>query len=129
MIVNSVTIIAFSSTGWLFLWTEGGSSEESIKLEEDLGVGPGVGYPNLVVVNGKKERYAPFRGSFNEKGLKEFLKGIIYGGKGSSPLYPLPTSEVLLKKIKAAKGLKIKEWDGKDAPPLTDGDDSVKEEL
>ena len=113
--------------GWLFLWLEAGSSEESIKLEEDLGVGPGVGYPNLVVVNGKKERYAPFRGSFSPAGLKEFLKGIIYGGKGSSPLYPLPASDTLLKKIKAAKLTVIKEWDGKDAAPLED--ESSKDEL
>jgi len=109
--------------GWLFLWIEGGSTEEMIKLEEDLGVGPGVGYPNLVVVNGKKEKYSPFRGSFSPAGLKEFLKGIIYGGKGASPLYPLVSSETLLKKIKGSKQMTIKEWDGKDAPPLDDKDE------
>ena len=60
--------------GWLFLWTEGGFSEEMIKLEEDLGVGPGVGYPNLVVVNGKREKYAPFRGSFLQSWSQRVLK-------------------------------------------------------
>ena len=110
--------------GWQFFWIEGGSSEHMVRLEEDLGVGPGVGYPNLVVVNGKREKYAPFRGSFSKSGLKEFLKGIIYGGKGASPLYPLPQLEHLVKKLRDSQH-ELSEWDGRDAPPL----EEVKEEL
>ena len=105
--------------GWLFLWTEGALNEEAIRLEEDLGVGPGVGYPNLVVINGKKEKYAPFRGSFSKSGIKDFLKGIIYGGaKGATPLYPLPSAESFLKSVKSGKLQSVPKWDGKDAPPL-----------
>ena len=111
--------------GWQFYWLEGGSSEDMIRLEEDLGVGPGVGYPNLVVVNGKREKYAPFRGSFSKAGLKEFLKGIIYGGKGASPLYPLPALSKLVSKLKQSGQDSLPEWDGSDAPPL----EEVKEEL
>lgn len=111
--------------GWSFQWVEGGFSEEMIKLEEDLGVGPGVGYPNLVVVNGKREKYAPFRGSFSKAGLKEFLKGIVYTGKGSTPLYPLPSTDRLLKAVNEGKLGPLDAWDGKDAPPL----EEVREEL
>lgn len=114
--------------GWLFLWTEGASTEEAIKFEENLGVGPGLGYPNLVLINGKKEKYAPFKGSFSPAGLKEFLKAIIYGAKGASPLYPLPAVDKLTKPLKSSGQGKTKEWDGKDAPPLDDGGDS-KDEL
>ena len=110
--------------GWRFYWMEGGSCEQVIRLEEELGVGPGVGYPNLVVVNGKKEKYAPFRGSFSRTGLKDFLKGIIYGGKGASPLYPLPALDKLLLRVKES-GVSFAPWDGKDAPPL----EEVREEL
>lgn len=111
--------------GWQFMWLEGGTSEEMIKFEEDLGVGPGVGYPNMVVVTGKKEKYSPMRGSFSKQGIKEFLKGIIYGGKGASPLYPLPPTDKLLQKLKSSGQVVIKEWDGKDAPPLEDSKDEL----
>lgn len=111
--------------GWLFLWTEGASTEEAIKFEENLGVGPGLGYPNLVLINGKKEKYAPFKGSFSSSGLKEFLKAIIYGAKGASPLYPLPSLEKLTKSLKASGQNISKKWDGKDAPPL----EELKDEL
>jgi len=119
-----------SGRGWLFLWAEGAVNEEMIRLEEELGVGPGVGYPNLVVINGKKEKYAPFRGSFSKAGLRDFLKGIIYGGKGSPALYPLPPMEKLLKAVNEGKLGPFAEWDGKDAPPLdVSGDDDSKSEL
>lgn len=112
--------------GWLFLWTEGALNEEAIRLEEDLGVGPGVGYPNLVVLNGKREKYAPLRGSFSKTGIKEFLRGIVYGGaKGATPLYPLPSAETLWKNVKSNKLSSVDSWDGKDAPPL----EEVKDEL
>lgn len=111
--------------GWQFFWLEGASSDQMIRLEEDLGVGPGVGYPNLVVVNGKREKYAPFRGSFSKAGLKDFLKGIIYGGKGASPLYPLPPLEKLLQKLKESSKDSIAEWDGNDAPPLPEDRDEL----
>lgn len=114
-----------SGRGWLFLWTEGASTEEAIKFEESLGVGPGVGYPNLVLINGRKEKYAPFKGSFSPAGLKEFLKAIIYGAKGASPLYPLPNLANLTKSLKASGQGDTKPWDGEDAPPLEEPKDEL----
>lgn len=93
-----------------FIWAQGGDHYE---LEEAFTLGSG--YPALVAVSVNKERYAPFRGAFNKKGIDSFIKSI---QNGKEPLFPLPNGFT-------SKINKVKAWDGKDAAPSTSTDDDL----
>jgi len=87
-----------------FLWSQGG---DQFELEEKLGLQ--FGFPAVIAVNFKKDRFGVHRGTFSQVG--QFLTSLSRGGV---PLAPIP------KGIKAAKA---DPWDGKDASP------PVEEEL
>lgn len=99
-----------SGRGWRFLWSEGAQNAD---FEERLGLGPGVGYPNLAVLNGKKGRYAAMRGAFQKEAISEFLKAVVYGRQS---VQALPANLAFQEK-------KLEAWDGKDfVAPAEDGD-------
>uniref|UniRef100_A0A158QNB7 Protein disulfide-isomerase A6 homolog n=1 Tax=Haemonchus placei TaxID=6290 RepID=A0A158QNB7_HAEPC len=92
----------FKKNGWGWIWTEGASQP---KLEEAFGVG-GFGYPAMVALNHRKMKYSTLRGSFDDDGIREFLRDLSYG-KGQTVTIKgdaLPTID------------KVEPWDGKDAP-------------
>lgn len=90
-----------------FFWLQGG---DQFEIEEKLSLA--FGWPAVVVINLKKERYGVHRGTFDQESLKAFLRSLMIG---KVPLHTLP------------KGLekfpKNKPWDGKD------GEVPVEEEL
>eukprot|EP00746_Dinoflagellata_sp_MGD_P028482 gnl/MRDRNA2_/MRDRNA2_16730_c0_seq1.p1 gnl/MRDRNA2_/MRDRNA2_16730_c0~~gnl/MRDRNA2_/MRDRNA2_16730_c0_seq1.p1 ORF type:complete len:202 (+),score=62.11 gnl/MRDRNA2_/MRDRNA2_16730_c0_seq1:507-1112(+) len=90
-----------------FFWLQGG---DQFEIEEKLTLQ--FGFPAVIVINLKKERYGIHRGTFDQDSLKGFLRSLMIG---KVPLHPLP------------KGLdkfpKNKPWDGKD------GELPVEEEL
>jgi len=87
-----------------FLWSEGG---EQFELEEKLGLQ--FGFPAVIGINFKKDRFGVHRGTFDQ--VSSFLGSLTRGG---TPLAPIP---------KGAKAETRKPWDGKDAAP------PVEEEL
>ncbi|XGW23835.1 hypothetical protein V3C99_005783 [Haemonchus contortus] len=92
----------FKKNGWGWIWTEGASQP---KLEEAFGVG-GFGYPAMVALNHRKMKFSTLRGSFDDDGIREFLRDLSYG-KGQTVTMKgdaLPTID------------KVEPWDGKDAP-------------
>lgn len=81
-----------------FLWSQGG---DQFEMEEKLGLQ--FGFPAVIGINFKKDRYGTHRGTFEQVG--QFLTSLTRGG---TPLGPIP------------KGLKAEKqplWDGKDASP------------
>jgi len=83
-----------------FLWSEGG---EQFDMEEALGLQ--FGFPAVIVVNFKKDRFGIHRGTLDKDSITQFLLSL---GRGGVPLAPIPAS---------AKAKKRQPWDGKDAPP------------
>merc|ERR1712167_311353 len=81
-----------------FLWSQGG---DQFELEEKLGLQ--FGFPAVIGVNFKKERFGVHRGTWDQ--VKQFPTAI---SRGSVPLAPLP---------KGLKAEKADAWDGKDAAP------------
>jgi len=90
-----------------FMWLQGGDQYE---IEEKLALQ--FGFPAVIAVNLKKERFGVMRGSLDKDGLSGFINSMMLG---RVPLSPLP------------KGLpkwgKTTPWDGKD------GELPVEEEL
>jgi len=78
-----------------FLWSQGG---DQFELEEKLGLQ--FGFPAVVAVNFKKDRFGVHRGKFDE--ISQFPLSLSRGGV---PLAPIP---------KGANAEKVKPWDGKD---------------
>jgi len=87
-----------------FLWSQGG---DQFELEEKLGLQ--FGYPAVIAVNFKKDRFGVHRGTIQQ--VTQFLTSLSRGGV---PLAPIP---------KGAQATKADPWDGKDAAP------PVEEEL
>jgi len=87
-----------------FLWSQGGDQYE---LEEKLGLQ--FGFPAVIAVNFKKDRFGTHRGTWEKVG--QFLTSLSRGG---TPLAPIPNG---------VKAVKADAWDGKDASP------PVEEEL
>lgn len=52
------------------MWVEGGAQPE---LEQTMEIG-GFGYPAMVAVNIKKQKFSLLKGSFSEEGISEFLR-------------------------------------------------------
>jgi hypothetical protein len=84
-----------------FLWVQGG---DNFEIEEKLGLQ--FGFPAVVAVNLRKEKFAVYRGVWSKDEVARFVKK----PTGLAPLPKLP------------KFAKSKEWDGKDAAPPADED-------
>jgi len=82
-----------------FLWA---AAMQQSKLEEAFGVG-GFGYPALVVMNAKKQRYAQMVSAFTEEGITKYLDNLLSGHEVTVPLPDL-----------TGKVQSISAWDGKD---------------
>merc|ERR1712151_471127 len=81
-----------------FLWSQGG---DQFEREEKLGLQ--FGFPAVIAVNFKKDRFGVHRGTLDQ--VSQFLTSLSRGGV---PLAPIP---------KGAKAEKAQAWDGKDAKP------------
>merc|ERR1712070_246833 len=80
-----------------FMWLQGGDqfeTEEKMSLQ--------FGFPAVVAINVKKERFGIHRGKFDKESLSSFLSSMMVG---RVPLQPLP---------KGLKWAKSDLWDGKD---------------
>lgn len=80
-----------------FMWSQGGDQFEA---EEKLALQ--FGFPAVIAMNLKKERYGIMRGAFSKDGVAQFLSSMMIG---KVPLQPLP---------KGFKWSKADAWDGKD---------------
>jgi hypothetical protein len=81
-------------------WMQAG---DQLDLERSLNLG--FGFPAMIVVSPNKQVFGTLRGSFDKKGLNDFLKK---AGAGSVPnLEPFPKSGMKFKKAD--------KWDSKDA--------------
>jgi len=80
-----------------FMWLQGG---DQFEIEEKMSLQ--FGFPAVVAVNVKKERYGIHRGTFDKDSLGSFLGSMMIG---RVPLMPLP---------KGLKWAKSDPWDGKD---------------
>uniref|UniRef100_A0A0N4ZQP4 Protein disulfide-isomerase A6 homolog n=1 Tax=Parastrongyloides trichosuri TaxID=131310 RepID=A0A0N4ZQP4_PARTI len=85
---------------WAWGWTEAGKQN---KLEEAFGVG-GFGYPAMVAVNPRKQKYSILKGSFGVEGISEFVRDLSYG-KGQT---------LSMTGDKFPTIVKVEAWDGKD---------------
>lgn len=83
-----------------FMWLQGG---DQFEMEEKLSLQ--FGFPAVIAINLKKERYGVHRGTLDEAGLSGFLSSMMVGRVSLSPL------------PKGIKWSKSKPWDGKDAAP------------
>jgi len=81
------------------MWSQGG---DQFDMEEKLQLG--FGFPAVVAINLKKERFGTMRGTFDKDGVTGFLSSMMMG---RVPLQPMP---------KDLKWAKADPWDGKDAP-------------
>lgn len=81
-----------------FMWAEGFTHQ---KLEAAFEVGQS-GYPAMVMMNRKKNRYVPFLGSFSQERVSEFLDGVFSGSERTIPMPKIPDLE------------KVEAWNGKD---------------
>eukprot|EP00271_Cylindrocystis_brebissonii_P009387 TRINITY_DN241_c0_g1_i1.p1 TRINITY_DN241_c0_g1~~TRINITY_DN241_c0_g1_i1.p1 ORF type:complete len:455 (-),score=83.18 TRINITY_DN241_c0_g1_i1:550-1914(-) len=95
-----------------YVWTAASVQPE---LEQALGVG-GYGYPALIALNVKKAVYAPFKSSFQEEHLSDFLRSV-RTGRGNVPI----GTEL---KIVAAEA-----WDGLDGQLPVDEEFSLDDLL
>mmetsp|Transcript_69173 Transcript_69173/g.156864 ORF Transcript_69173/g.156864 Transcript_69173/m.156864 type:complete len:198 (+) Transcript_69173:528-1121(+) len=85
-----------------FMWLQGG---DQFEIEEMLSLQ--FGFPAVIAVNLKKEKFGVHRGTLDKDGLAGFLKAMMIG---KVPLHPLPKS--------LPKFSKSEPWDGKDGKPL-----------
>jgi len=84
-----------------FMWSQGG---DQFELEEALGLQ--FGFPAVIALNFKKERFGVHRGIFDKDSIKQFLTSLMRGG---APLAPIPAN---------FKVSKTDPWDGKDGKPI-----------
>mmetsp|Transcript_13952 Transcript_13952/g.24447 ORF Transcript_13952/g.24447 Transcript_13952/m.24447 type:complete len:300 (+) Transcript_13952:213-1112(+) len=89
-----------------FMWLQGG---DQFEIEEKMALS--FGFPAVIAVSLKKERFGIHRGTFDKSALSSFLSQMMVG---RVPLQPLP---------KGLKWAKSDPWDGKD------GEVPVEEEL
>jgi len=85
-----------------FLWAQGGDQYE---FEEKLNLG--FGFPAMVALHLKKQKFGVHRGNFETTSLSGFLTSLM---SGKVPLNDLPKT--------LPKMYKTEEWDGKDAKPF-----------
>lgn len=84
-----------------FMWLQGG---DQFEIEETLSLQ--FGFPAVIAINLKKEKYGVHRGTLDKEGLGQFLKSMMIG---KVPLHPLPKN--------LPKFSKMDKWDGKDGQP------------
>lgn len=84
-----------------FMWLQGG---DQFEIEEMLSLQ--FGFPAVIAINLKKEKYGVHRGTLDNESLGQFLKSMMIG---KVPLAPLPKS--------LPKFRKMEPWDGKDGVP------------
>jgi len=89
-----------------FMWLQGG---DQFELEEKLNLQ--FGFPAVIAVSMKKEKFGVHRGTFDKDSLSQFISSMMIG---KVPVQPLP---------KAMKWAKSDPWDGKD------GEVPVEEDL
>lgn len=87
-----------------FMWLQGGDQYE---IEEQLSLQ--FGFPAVIAINLKKERYGVHRGTLDKDSLSEFLRSM---SLGRVPLNPVPKN--------LPKFSKVEPWDGKDGKPPAD---------
>ncbi|VDM17356.1 unnamed protein product [Hydatigera taeniaeformis] len=87
---------------WGWLWS---AARTHIELEEALQIG-GFGYPTMVAINMRKQKFAVMHGPFAADGVRDFLYDLSQG-RGSVSL----NSMLALPEIQSSSP-----WDGKDAP-------------
>lgn len=85
-----------------FMWTQGG---DQFDIEEKLALQ--FGFPAVIAINLKKERYGVHRGTFDTDALSGFIKQLMIG---RVPLSPIPAG--------MPKWPKSKPWDGKDGEAI-----------
>jgi len=85
-----------------FMWLQGG---DQFEIEEMLSLQ--FGFPAVIAINLKKEKFGVHRGILDKDGLGGFLKSMMIG---KVPLSPLPKN--------LPKFQKSEPWDGKDGKPL-----------
>mmetsp|Transcript_34451 Transcript_34451/g.95269 ORF Transcript_34451/g.95269 Transcript_34451/m.95269 type:complete len:198 (-) Transcript_34451:361-954(-) len=90
-----------------FMWLQGG---DQFEVEEALSLQ--FGFPAVIAINLKKEKFGVHRGTLDKESLQQFLKSMMIG---KVPLSPLPKN--------LPKFQKTDPWDGKDGQP------PVEEEL
>jgi hypothetical protein len=83
-----------------FMWLQGG---DQFEVEEKLSLQ--FGFPAVIAMNIKKERFGVHRGTFDKEQLSGFLSSMMIG---RVPLQPIP---------KGIKWGKSAPWDGKDGAP------------
>merc|ERR1712048_924858 len=90
----------YKARSWEWFWTEGQQQEQ---LETLLGIG-GFGYPAMAALNVRKQVRSTMTGSFNEKGVDEFLKYLAAGraGRNTQAFTEIPPIAL------------VEPWDGKD---------------
>lgn len=81
-----------------FMWLQGG---DQFEIEEMLSLQ--FGFPAVIAVNLKKERFGVHRGTLEKSSLEQFIKSMMIG---KVPLQPLPKT--------LPKFSKTSPWDGKD---------------
>merc|ERR1719367_1832402 len=84
-----------------FMWLQGG---DQFDIEEMLSLQ--FGFPAIIAINLKKEKYGVHRGTLDTDGLTQFLKSMMIG---KVPLHPIPKA--------LPKFRKSEPWDGKDGEP------------
>ncbi|CDS42324.1 protein disulfide isomerase A6 [Echinococcus multilocularis] len=89
---------------WGWLWS---AARTHMHLEEALQVG-GFGYPTMVAISMRKQKFAVMHGSFATDGVRDFLYDLSQG-RGSVSLNSMST----LPEIQSSAP-----WDGKDAPVI-----------
>jgi len=88
-----------------FMWLQGG---DAFEIEEKLSLQ--FGFPALVAINLKKDRFGVHQGIFDKDGVGQFLRKLQIG---KVPLSPLPNF---------GKFPKTAPWDGKDGAPIEEED-------
>jgi len=90
-----------------FMWLQGG---DQFEIEEMLSLQ--FGFPAVIAINLKKEKYGVHRGTLDKESLAGFLKAMMIG---KVPLHPLPKN--------LPKFAKSEPWDGKDGKPPAEDED------
>lgn len=81
-----------------FMWLQGG---DQFEIEEKLSLQ--FGWPAVIAIHLKKERYGVHRGTFEKESLQGFIRSLMVG---KVPLHPLPKG--------LGKFYRADPWDGKD---------------
>ena len=86
---------------FVWFWLSAG---DQLDLERDLNLG--FGFPAAIAISPQKKMIGIMKGGYHEKGINEWLQGLLTGRGG------------LEKLSKPLAFKKVDKWDGKDAPAL-----------